>query len=249
MENTAEVTDNIVTPEYSGEIDAGYIGDNVGAGYATREVVPLAHNNIYCNYVKRVIDFVLGAMALTLAALPMLLIAIAIKLTSKGPAIFRQKRLGKNGDAFTIYKFRTMYFDAEKRLAAMMREDKKIRDEYRKNKKLRNDPRITGLGKILRETSLDELPQLINILLGTMSLVGPRPYLVSEMEDIATHKDYIFAFRPGLTGMWQINGRNKTTFLRRLELDKKYYETMSFRRDFYIIYKTAGVVLKKIGAK
>ena len=207
-------------------------------------------DKIYIKYgIKRSTDIVLSSIGLIIVATPMLIIAIVVKITSPGPILIRQERFGKDGKVFTMYKFRSMCDYAEQVLENIMDEDEAIRREYKANKKLKNDPRVTKVGKILRETSLDELPQFLNILLGHMSIVGPRPYLLGELDDVKSHKKYIFAFRPGLTGMWQVCGRNKLSFQDRLKLDKQYHKTSSSKTDVVILLKTVKVVLKKVGAK
>lgn len=166
----------------------------------------------------------------------------------KGPLIFTQSRIGKNGKEFKLYKFRTMVVNAEQILDELMEKDPAIKEEYLTNKKLINDPRITKAGKFLRETSLDEFPQFINVLKGEMSLIGPRPYLPREKEDMGEYYQSIIACTPGLTGMWQTHGRSETSFQERLELDEYYYRNWSFWLDVTIISKTIRQVLYGKGA-
>ena len=139
--------------------------------------------------------------------------------------------------------------DADKKLFELLERDEEAREEYRINKKLKNDPRITKLGEFLRRTSIDELPQLINVLKGDMSLVGPRPYLPREMDDMGNYYDTIIESKPGITGLWQVSGRSNTTFEERLEFDMEYNENKGFFYDMGLLTKTVGVVLNKDGAK
>lgn len=159
------------------------------------------------------------------------------------PVIFKQKRIGKNGKEFTIYKFRTMVPNAEQILQELMEKDPAIREEYKINKKLKDDPRITEAGKFLRKTSLDEFPQLINVLRGEMSLIGPRPYLLGEKEDMGIYYDMIIKVKPGITGMWQTHGRSDVNFEDRLALDEYYYRNYNLWLDVTLLVKTLMTVL------
>ena len=172
-------------------------------------------NEITYSFLKRTVDITASATALLLLSPVFLVTSLAIKNDSKGPAMFTQKRIGKDGKLFEIYKFRTMVPDADKKLFELLEKDEEAAKEYKLNKKLKNDPRITKLGAFLRKTSIDELPQLINVLKGDMSLVGPRPYLPREMEDMEGYYDTIVESKPGITGLWQVSGRSNTTFEQR----------------------------------
>lgn len=198
---------------------------------------------------KRLID-ILGSLAGLLLLIP-ITIFVYVKNRSEGdkdPIFFTQERIGKNGKTFKIYKFRTMVPNAEQVLEELMEKDPAIREEYTKNKKLVNDPRITKAGKFLREKSLDEFPQFINVLLGQMSLIGPRPYLPREKEDMGRYYKSVIACTPGLTGMWQTHGRSNVTFEYRLELDDYYYRNWSFWLDITLFLKTIRQVLYGNGA-
>lgn len=197
---------------------------------------------------KRVFDILVSGFCLVILSPVFLLICALIKLDSKGPAIFKQKRIGKNGQPIYIYKFRSMIDNAEEVLEQLMEENENIKDEYLTNKKLKDDPRITRVGKIIRRSSLDELPQLLNILKGDMTLVGPRPYLYREVEDM-TYYDNITKMTPGLTGLWQVSGRSDISFRRRCKLDNEYYQTRGILTDIKIIFKTIQVVVLKKGAE
>ena len=172
-----------------------------------------------------------------------------IKREDKGPAFFSQNRIGKKGKSIKIYKFRSMVMNAETVLEDLMAKDENIRNEYLTNKKLENDPRITKIGKFIRKTSIDELPQLINVLKGEMSLVGPRPYLFREKEDMGDAYKYIITCRPGITGYWQVSGRSDVTFEERVDLENYYSKHVNLWMDVKILFKTVGVVLGKKGAK
>ena len=163
--------------------------------------------------------------------------------------MFTQKRIGKDGKLFEIYKFRTMVPDADKKLFELLDKDEKAREEYKVNKKLKHDPRITKVGNFLRKTSIDELPQLINVLKGDMSLVGPRPYLPREKEDMGDYYNTIIESKPGITGLWQVSGRSNTTFEERLHFDEEYNEKKSFAYDMGLLVKTVGSVVKGDGAE
>ena len=206
-------------------------------------------NEITYSFLKRTVDITASATALLLLSPVFLVTSLAIKNDSKGPAMFTQKRIGKDGKLFEIYKFRTMVPDADKKLFELLEKDEEAAKEYKLNKKLKNDPRITKLGAFLRKTSIDELPQLINVLKGDMSLVGPRPYLPREMEDMGQYYDTIVECKPGITGLWQVSGRSNTTFEQRLEVDMEYNENKGFLYDLELLTKTVGVVINKDGAK
>ena len=206
-------------------------------------------NEITYSFLKRTVDITASATALLLLSPVFLVTSLAIRKDSDGPAMFTQKRIGKDGKLFEIYKFRTMVPDADKKLFELLDKDEKAREEYKVNKKLKNDPRITKVGNFLRKTSIDELPQLINVLKGDMSLVGPRPYLPREKEDMGEYYNTIIESKPGITGLWQVSGRSNTTFEDRLEFDKEYTENKGFFYDMGLLTKTVGVVIHKDGAE
>ncbi|MGH3277618.1 MAG: sugar transferase [Trebonia sp.] len=187
-----------------------------------------------------------SAAALTLAALSplMLSIALAIRLSDGGPALFTQTRVGKDGESFKIYKFRTMVVDAESRLAEIRGKNESDGMLF----KIRRDPRITAIGARLRKSSLDELPQLINVLRGEMSLVGPRPALPEEAAKYADHVRRRLVVKPGLTGMWQVNGRSELSWDETVRLDLRYVENWSFALDMQILWKTFPVIFRGSGA-
>ena len=196
---------------------------------------------------KRVLD-VLAALTAAIVLSPLLLlIAVAVKLTSRGPIFYTQKRLGKDGEHFKAYKFRTMHGDGEARLKAILDADPALRAEYEIYHKLRKDPRVTRVGRILRKFSLDEFPQLLNVILGDMSLVGPRPYIERELTEMGGQEKIILRAPPGMTGMWQVSDRNATSFAQRVQIDVYYVRNWSPWLDIHILAKTFGVVIKGSG--
>ncbi len=202
-------------------------------------------NELYLK-IKRLIDIILSLTAIILLLPIFLIIIIAIRLDSEGKALFRHYRLGKNGKKIGIYKFRTMAINADEIFRNFTREQK---EEYEKNFKLENDPRITRIGNFLRKTSLDELPQLLNILIGDMSLIGPRPVVEREIEKFGNRKNEYLSVLPGLTGWWACNGRSDTSYDERIELELYYIRNLSFKLDIQVFFKTIYSVLKKDGAK
>jgi Undecaprenyl-phosphate galactose phosphotransferase WbaP len=195
-------------------------------------------------FIKRLMDIVLSVLVL-IALLPLfLLIALLIKIDSPGHALFRQIRVGIGGNHFGMWKFRTMHRDAEKMLESLLEADPSARAEWDKFQKLKDDPRITRVGKILRRLSLDETPQFWNVLIGEMSIVGPRPYFPEQQEAYgAGHASYI-QVRPGITGLWQVSGRSQATFADRALIDEEYIRNWSIWFDLYILAKTPWVILR-----
>lgn len=199
--------------------------------------------------VKRGLDIVISVVGIIFLIPVWLIIAVAIRYESKGPVIHKTERLGINGTFFIKYKFRTMIPDGEKVLQDLLEKDPEIREEYEKNYKIKNDPRVTKVGTFLRKTSLDELPQLFNILTGEMSLVGPRDIIPPELEQHYGHcKEKFLSVKPGLTGLWQVSGRSKLPYEKRVELDLYYIDHRSLLLDLKILLKTFSVVLKGEGA-
>ncbi|GHV02239.1 undecaprenyl-phosphate galactose phosphotransferase WbaP [Spirochaetia bacterium] len=198
--------------------------------------------------VKRFIDLSL-VIAGGIIILPLLLFfALLVKLSSPGPVLYGHTRLGLNGRFFKAYKFRSMAVDAEEQLEIMLESDPKVREEWEATHKLKNDPRVTAIGRFLRRTSFDEFPQLINILKGEMSLVGPRPVVKDEVERYGEDFDRIFSVKPGLTGLWQVSGRSDTNYAERVAFDTYYLQSWSVWLDLWILYKTFGVVVRGKGA-
>ena len=199
--------------------------------------------------IKRLFDIIASLFGLIFLLPIALIVKISYMLTGDFKSIFfSQKRIGKYGKEFNFFKFRSMVKNADEVLFKMLEENEELREEYRINKKLANDPRITKVGKILRKTSLDELPQLINIFLGQMSIIGNRPYLPREKEDMGEYFNDILKTKPGLTGYWQVSGRSNCTFSERLKLEKYYSEHCGLKMDIKIFFKTFYVVLLRKGA-
>lgn len=192
---------------------------------------------------KRALDLIVS-LTLGPILLPVcVLLAIAIKIDSRGPVFFRQVRLGLNGRRFRLIKFRTMEVNADERLGDLLDEDPALRAEYERFHKLKNDPRVTRLGRWLRRLSLDELPQVWHVVTGEMSLVGPRAYTPEEVESMSGAEEMILRVKPGLTGFWQAGGRNGMSFGERLSMDLLYVANWSFTWDLYLLACTARIVL------
>ena len=204
--------------------------------------------SVQARVIKRVLDLVLSLIGLILISPILLVIALLIRLDSEGPAIYKAERLGRDGKTFPCYKFRSMYQNGEQRLVELLATDSDRRAEYEKYHKLRDDPRVTRIGAFLRKTSLDELPQLLNVVLGQMSLVGPRPYLPREQPKMGNAAREILLINPGMTGYWQVNERSESTFERRLDMDRFYIANWSPWLDIIILFKTVRVVLISKGA-
>lgn len=200
--------------------------------------------------IKRAFD-ILISFAGCLFLLPIGLIIKLCNIISGdfAPVIYSQSRIGLNGKEFKFYKFRSMIPNADEALFELLEKNPERKKEYKINKKLENDPRITKIGKIIRKTSIDELPQLINILKGDMSLIGNRPYLPREKEDMGLYYNNIVKTKPGLTGYWQVNGRSETSFGERLTLEQYYSRHASLKLDIKVFFKTFKVVLLHKGSK
>jgi exopolysaccharide production protein ExoY len=196
----------------------------------------------------RCLDVTLALLAILFFAPLFGAIALAVRLSGPGPLIFKQKRLGKGGQPFPCYKFRTMRIDAEEVLASLLASNPVIRAEWARDHKLRNDPRVSKIGNLLRRTSLDELPQLFNVLKGQMSVVGPRPITDHESVRYGRYFTSYLAVRPGITGVWQISGRSRTTYRRRVACDIVYARKRSLSTNVRIIAVTIPMVLIARGA-
>jgi len=198
--------------------------------------------------LTRVLDIFLVLLALPSVLLLVLVIAILIMLESRGGVFYGQTRIGKGGQKFKAYKFRTMIQDADHLLQVFLDKSPELKAEWLANHKLKEDPRVTRVGAVLRKYSLDELPQLWNIFIGEMSLVGPRPIVDAEVEKYGTCFELYKQVRPGLTGLWQVSGRSNTSYEHRVDLDEYYLLNRSFMLDIQILFKTVSVVLRKDGA-
>lgn len=200
-----------------------------------------------CYYItKRMMDIVLSMLGMMIAILPMAVISVLIMLESPGAAIYTQERIGRDGKPFRIYKFRSMYANAEKMIENFTPEQKK---EWEENYKLDDDPRITKIGQFLRKSSMDELPQLLNILKGELSIVGPRPVVPKELEKYGDNQAKFLSMTPGLTGYWQAYARSTCSYEQRMEMELYYVENASFWWDIKIIFVTIGAVIRGHGAK
>ncbi|WP_330901829.1 sugar transferase [Ramlibacter monticola] len=199
--------------------------------------------------VKRAMD-ILGAVALLVFFLPLLLVvALGVRMSSRGPIIYSQERIGLGGKKFRFYKFRSMVENSEEVFTSFLDSDHEARAQWEKYQKLDRDPRITAFGKFIRKTSLDEFPQFWNVLVGDMSLVGPRPCMPNQKDLYGVYWRHYCAVRPGLTGLWQVSGRNRLTYQQRVLLDAQYVRNWSVWRDIQILARTVSVVLTAQGSR
>ena len=197
------------------------------------------------NYIilKRFIDFIFSIILIIVLIPLFLIIGLLIKLNSKGSVIYIQRRIGKNNTSFSCYKFRTMKTQSKYILKEILIQNPEFKNEFEKTRKLINDPRITDIGKFLRLTSLDELPQIFNVFKGDMSFIGPRPIVKSEIKKYGKNFKKAFSIKPGISGMWQVSGRNKLSYRKRVKLDVFYAKNINFLLDFKIFMKTLIVIL------
>ncbi len=194
-------------------------------------------------FVKRTGDIFFSLSVLTLGAPIFLALALMVKASSRGPIFYVQPRIGRDYKTFGCIKFRTMRKDSDKILKSLLASSPELKKEFAKDHKLKNDPRITRLGKFLRRSSLDELPQFFNVLRGQMSVVGPRPIVKAELSRYGYNMNEVLAVRPGMTGLWQVSGRNNLSYRQRVRLDLRYSRTRNFAMDLKIVLKTVMVVL------
>lgn len=213
--------------------------------FSAKNIVTRTKNERGYLVLKRIFDFIAALIGIILLSPIFLIISILIRRDSKGPIVFGHVRKGLHGRDIKVYKFRTMYENSKEIFENFTEEQKR---EFYINFKLDNDPRITKIGEFLRKTSLDELPQLFNILKGDMTIVGPRPIVIDELEFYGECEDYYKAVKPGLTGLWQVSGRSDTTYDERVNLDMEYVTTRNTFKDLYIIFMTAVKVLKREGS-
>ena len=198
--------------------------------------------------IKRIFDVFFASFVILLTLTLFIIVAIMVKLTDPGPVIYKHVRVGLWGRRFNCFKFRTMFVDSENVLEALLDGDPGARAEWEGNQKLIKDPRVTPVGRFLRESSLDELPQLINVLRGDMSLVGPRPIVPSEMSRYGDRLGSYLSARPGLTGAWQISGRSDCSYEKRVELDSNYVSNWRLSTDLSILMRTVGAVIDRKGS-
>ena len=237
-----EVKNNVEKIEFNPaihEVDDTYIEEKKGLSYYT-----------YL-FVKRAFDIVgsIIGIAILIPVTVAVWIARIVLKENDGPLFYEQLRYGKNGKMFRLYKFRSMCMNADEKLEKYLKENEEARKEFEETQKLDNDPRITKLGAFLRKTSLDELPQMINILFGQMSFIGPRPVIKKEIERYGKNKNKFLSVKPGLTGYWQVNGRSNTTYKERMELELYYVDHQSLWLDAKIFFKTFKAVFLHEGAK
>jgi len=210
--------------------------------------VPVGLSRAHDSGLKRTLDLVVSIPVLAFAGPLLVLIYTLLKILDPGPALFTQLRIGKDGRTFLVYKFRTMRVDAADRLESLLQSDPAANAEWAQFQKLKKDPRVTVLGRILRRSSLDELPQLLNIMRGEMSVVGPRPVTSGEIHRYGADYTYYTAVRPGVLGLWQVSGRNKLSYPERVALDVKYVKTWTIWADVMILLRAIPVVLFGRGA-
>ena len=198
-------------------------------------------------FIKRFLDFIFAFLLIILLIPLFLIIGILIKISSKGSIIYIQKRIGKNNTSFSCYKFRTMHPQSKYLLKKILVKNKDFKNQFSKTRKIVNDPRITRFGKFLRFSSLDELPQIFNVLIGDMSFIGPRPIVKSEIKKYGKEFGKVFSIKPGISGLWQVSGRNNLSYDKRVELDINYSENINFLLDIKIFIKTIVVILFPFG--
>lgn len=197
---------------------------------------------------KRTVDLLVAAVALTLLAPLFLLVAVSVKCSGPGPVFYGHKRVGLDGASFRCWKFRSMVTDGDRILSDYIANHPDEREEWETNRKLRNDPRVTRIGSVLRAYSVDELPQLINVLTGDMSIVGPRPVTEDELGLYGNAAALYLMTRPGITGLWQVSGRSDTSYVERVALDTRYVQAWSFWSDLMIILRTIPAVVSSKGS-
>ncbi|MFS2225180.1 sugar transferase [Pantoea sp. B65] len=214
---------------------------------ALTEKSQINYSVLYSKFVKRLVDFILSAAAIFLLSPVLLYLTVHISLSGGSP-IYGHLRIGKNGKPFKCYKFRTMRRDSDKVLKMILRVNSAAAHQWASEFKLKNDPRITRIGRLLRKTSLDELPQLFNVFMGNMSLIGPRPVTAVEISVYGRSKRHYFKCKPGISGLWQVSGRNDVSYSRRIALDTAYAKRRTFFLDIIIMIKTIFVIFGRKGA-
>jgi Undecaprenyl-phosphate galactose phosphotransferase WbaP len=236
----------LVIPDLLGTADLGVQTRNLGGVLGLEITQHLAHK--FPQFLKRCVDFALAAISLILLSPLFLFLYIAVRLETPGPVFYAQDRIGRDGNTFKVWKIRSMYCDGDQLLQRACRENPALAAEWKQYQKLRDDPRVTPIGRRLRKLSLDELPQLWNVLRGDMSLVGPRPIIRSEVPRYEDRFASYALVRPGITGLWQVSGRNNTSYRERVAFDEYYVRNWSVWLDFYILARTLRTVLTCEGA-
>ena len=213
-------------------------------------VEPVSGLNLVERGIKRLFDLASVLVILFLFWWAIIAVIIAVRLTSGGSVIFGHTRIGRDGREFKCYKFRSMVSNADHVLAQLLASDASAREEWNRDFKLKNDPRITSVGRFIRKTSLDEFPQLWNVVINDMSIVGPRPVVRKELDQYYTGacREHYLAVKPGLTGLWQVSGRNDMEYSERVELDRTYVRSWAVWSDFMIVMRTVGVMFRRKGA-
>ncbi len=228
-------------------LDAITAADFTAAPFQTRKAAfNREAQTLYLRFGKRIFDLAFALLLLPAIA-PVIAVLWVLVRRDGGPGFFGHKRIGLSGQTFRCYKIRTMVPDAEARLKQHLAENPEAAIEWARDHKLENDPRITRLGAFLRATSLDELPQIWNVIRGDMSFVGPRPVVKAEMRKYGLYRPAYLSLKPGITGLWQVSGRNNVSYDERIAMDVRYLSTVSFFRDLAIIYKTGAAVMDRTG--
>lgn len=237
---------------YTKEINNATVNVVVETGVITNKLVKKDIENVRIavyieKAIKRFIDIIGGLVGCIILIPLMVCIKVAnVIAKDNGSLFFTQTRIGKGGKEFKLYKFRSMVIGADEKLKDFLEKNEEAKKEYDTYKKLKNDPRVTKVGHFIRNTSLDEFPQFINVLKGEMSLVGPRPYLPREKDDMGVMVETIINMKPGITGLWQISGRSEVTFKDRLDMDREYYYNWTLKCDIKILLRTVkNCVLRK----
>ncbi len=207
------------------------------------ERLKLSFSVLNGDFVKRLFDIVFALFILIVFSPVYLILMVLVALNSQGPVFYIQRRVGKNHQPFNCIKFRTMVDDADRVLEIMMQDSDRVRQEFHDSFKLKQDPRVTTIGKFLRLTSLDEFPQFWNVLKGEMSVVGPRPLVPEELPKYGRKIDTVLKIKPGITGLWQVSGRNDIPYPKRVQIDVYYAISHNWLLDLWIVYKTVGVIL------
>lgn len=221
------------------------------SSFSAKNVIFSITNNLFIQsniILKNVMDFIISLILLLISMPLMIIIYIIIKVFDKTNPVYKQQRVGKDGKMFYLYKFKTMKDISKEEFESYLNKNPQAKSEWEVFKKLKNDPRVTSIGKVLRRTSLDELPQLINVIKGEMALIGPRPYLPEEIKEMGEFFEYYKKVKPGITGLWQVSGRNELTFKERIILESWYIKNWSMEMDFMILLKTVYIVLSKRGS-
>ena len=237
-----------------GEFLPGFPGEPVGTRTSATGFVAGARRTDFAprrpvdEWLNLRLNQLIAAVLLLLLGVPMLVIALLVWRTDGAPVLFAHYRVGRGGKLFRCLKFRSMRRDSQQVLARLLERDPQARAEWQRDHKLRVDPRITPIGRFLRRTSLDELPQLLNVLRGEMSLVGPRPITVPELTKYGHVRWHYLSVTPGITGLWQVSGRNDTSYDERVDLDRRYVESRTLSGDLMILFRTVRVVLTRQGA-